>query len=157
MYKHSFNVSSSIHFTSKSYINSLPSAELLPTTLLPNQVYLYIYIYPIKSVNTLRCQTYPILFSSRQPNVSAHLPEKWFAQHAQNLPWNSDRAKDIDIPLLPSNHDLYRNTLYPLLWVYLDAYPARIKQLPIWNTGGNLWKPLSTLPEEIHISKFEDL
>ena len=119
--------------------------------------YIYIYIYPIKSVNTLRCQTYPILFSSRQPNVSAHLPEKWFAQHAQNLPWNSDRAKDIDIPLLPSNHDLYRNTLYPLLWVYLDAYPARIKQLPIWNTAGNLWKPLSTLPEEIHISKFEDL
>lgn len=184
MYKNSFNVSSSIHFTSKSYINILPSAELLPTTLLPNQVYLYIYIYPIKSVNTLRRQTYPILLSSRQPDVFAHLPAKWVAQHAQNLPWNwwlkssLQKAHPDPIETKPE-HTLSRLSLT------VPRTSTSLCSLPIMTCIGILYihisecilmlilcqnktaadmkhcrkplKPLSTLPEEIHISKFEDL
>lgn len=148
------------------------SAELLPTTQLLNQ------LYPIKSANTLWCQACPILLSSQQPDVFAHLPAKWVAQHAQNLPWNwwfkkflakstsrSYQNKTGTRPVkaqservkLPSNHDRrIVPTLYPLLWVYLDAYLLPQKQLPVWNNLEN-WKPLSTLPEEIHLSKFEDL
>lgn len=108
-----------------------------------NYVYKNISIW-IKSVNTLRCQTYPILLSSRQPNVFAHLPATWVAQHAQNLPWNSDRAKDIDIPLLPSNHDLYIGILYIhfsecilMLILCQKKNSCRYEET---------WKPLSTLP-----------
>lgn len=149
MYKNSFNVSSSIHFTSKSYINILPSAELLPTTLLPNQVYLYIYI------SNQICQYSPTSNLSNSLELAATrrfcpssckmscttcskstlelMIKKFVAKGTSRSYRNktgthpvkaqSDRAKDIDIPLLPSNHDLYRNTLYPHLWVYLDAYP----------------------------------
>lgn len=71
-------------------------------------------------------------------------------KNAQNLPWNSDCAKDIDIPLLPSNHDLYRieysiSTSLSVSWCLSSA---RIKQLPIWNTAGNLWNLCQLYPKK---------
>ena len=157
MYKNSFNVSSSIHFTSKSYINILPSAELLPTTLLPNQL-LDIYIY-IQSNLSILSDVKLIQFSWARGNqtflpifLQNELHNMLKIYHGiLTVPRTSTSL--CSLPIMTCIGILYIHFSECILMLILcqnkTAADMKHCRKPL--------KPLSTLPEEIHISKFEDL